>query len=195
MFGQWLYTNKKMYQDLAVWMKEFHKTGAKLFVQLTAGFGRSFTISPMMEKLYTNKLLRVLSKPVMDLDKITASASESPNRWSDVVPSRALTVEEIHEYVTAFGKTAKLLKEAGVDGVEVHAVHEGYLLDQFTLDYVNKRTDEYGGSFENKYRFACEIVQEIKKNCGKDFPVSLRYSVISKTRSFRQGVEFYSKRE
>lgn len=168
-------------------MKEFHKTGAKLFVQLTAGFGRSFTISPMMEKLYTNKLLRVLSKPVMDLDKITASASESPNRWSDVVPSRALTVEEIHEYVTAFGKTAKLLKEAGVDGVEVHAVHEGYLLDQFTLDYVNKRTDEYGGSFENKYRFACEIVQEIKKNCGKDFPVSLRYSVISKTRGFRQG--------
>ena len=88
-------------------MKEFHKTGAKLFVQLTAGFGRSFTISPMMEKLYTNKLLRVLSKPVMDLDKITASASESPNRWSDVVPSRALTVEEIHEYVTAFGKTAR----------------------------------------------------------------------------------------
>ncbi|WP_026662777.1 FAD-dependent oxidoreductase [Butyrivibrio proteoclasticus] len=187
MFGQWLYTNKKMYQDLAVWMKEFHKTGAKLFVQLTAGFGRSFTISPMMEKLYTNKLLRVLSKPVMDLDKITASASESPNRWSDVVPSRALTVDEIHEYVTAFGKTARLLKEAGVDGVEVHAVHEGYLLDQFTLDYVNKRTDEYGGSFENKYRFACEIVQEIKKNCGKDFPVSLRYSVISKTRGFRQG--------
>ena len=187
MFGQWLYTNKKMYQDLAEWMKEFHKTGAKLFVQLTAGFGRSFTISPMMEKLYTNKVLRVLSKPVMDLDKITASASESPNRWSDVVPSRALTVDEIHEYVTAFGKTAELLKKAGVDGVEVHAVHEGYLLDQFTLDYVNKRTDEYGGSFENKYRFACEIVQEIKKKCGKDFPVSLRYSVISKTRGFRQG--------
>ena len=58
-------------------------------------------------------------------------------------------------------KTAKLLKDAGVDGVEVHAVHEGYLLDQFTLDYVNKRTDEYGGSFENKYRFAVDIVKEM----------------------------------
>ena len=187
MFGQWLYKNKKMYKDLAAWMPEFHKTGAKLFVQLTAGFGRSFTVSTMMETLYNNPVLRVLSKPVMDLDKITASASPSPNRWSDKLPSRALTVEEIHEYVVAFGKTAKLLKEAGVDGVEIHAVHEGYLLDQFTLDYVNKRTDEYGGSFENKYRFAVEIVQEIKKQCGDDFPVSLRYSVISKTKGFRQG--------
>ncbi|MBQ9590625.1 MAG: FAD-dependent oxidoreductase [Butyrivibrio sp.] len=187
MFGQWLYKNKKMYQDLAMWMPLLHKTGAKLFVQLTAGFGRSFTISSMMETLYTNKALRVLSKPVMDLDKITASASPSPNRWSDKVPSRALTVPEIHEYVRAFGKTAALLKEAGVDGVEIHAVHEGYLLDQFTLKYVNKRTDEYGGSFENRYRFAAEIVQEIKKTCGKDFPVSMRYSVISKTRGFRQG--------
>ena len=187
MFGQWLYSNKKMYQELKEWMPKLHETGAKLFVQLTAGFGRSFTVSTMMETLYNNKALRVLSKPFMDLDKITASASASPNRWSDKLPSRALTVEEIREYVTAFGKTALLLKEAGVDGVEVHAVHEGYLLDQFTLPYVNKRTDEYGGSFENRYRFAVDIVKEIKKTCGKDFPVSLRYSVVSKTKGFREG--------
>ena len=187
MYGKWLYKNEKMYQDLAKWMPEFHKTGAKLFVQLTAGFGRSFTISSMMETLYTNKALRVLAKPVMDLDKITAAPSPSPNRWSDKVPSREMTVEEIKEFITAFGKTAKLLKDAGVDGVEIHAVHEGYLLDQFTLKYVNKRTDEYGGSFENRYRFAVEIVKEIKRVCGKDFPVSLRYSVESKTKGFREG--------
>lgn len=187
MFGQWLYKNKKMYEDLKEWMPEFHKTGAKLFVQLTAGFGRSFTISEMMEKLYTNKALRVLSKPFMDLDKITATASPSPNRWSDKVPSREMTREEIHEFVEAFAKSAKLLQDAGVDGVEIHAVHEGYLLDQFTLKYVNHRTDEYGGSFENRYRFAVEIVQAIKKVCGEDFPVSLRYSVLSKTKGFRKG--------
>lgn len=187
MFGQWLYKNKKMYKDLKEWMPEFHKTGAKLFVQLTAGFGRSFTISSMMETLYTNKARRVLSKPFMDLDKITASASPSPNRWSDKVPSRALTVKEIEEYVEAFAKCAVLLKEAGVDGVEVHAVHEGYLLDQFTLPYVNKRNDQYGGSFENRYRFAVDIVKAIKRDCGKDFPVSLRYSVVSKTKGFRSG--------
>ena len=187
MFGQWLHKNRKMYKDLAAWMPEFHKTGAKLFIQLTAGFGRSFTISSMMEMLYTNPLLRVLSKPVMDLDRITASASPSPNRWSDKVPSREMTREEIKEMVEAFAESSRLLKEAGVDGVEIHAVHEGYLLDQFTLSYVNKRTDEYGGSMENRYRFAIEIVQAIKERCGKDFPVSLRYSVVSKTKDFRKG--------
>ena len=187
MFGQWLHRNKKMYKDLAKWMPKLHQTGAKLFVQLTAGFGRSFTVSPMMEKLYANKALRALAKPVMDLDRITASASPSPNRWSDVIPSREMTVEEIQEVIDSFAKCSKLLKDAGVDGVEVHAVHEGYLLDQFTLKYVNKRTDRYGGDIEGRYRFAAEIVQAIKKECGKDFPVSLRYSVVSKTKGMRQG--------
>ena len=118
MFGQWLHKNKKMYADLKKWTPELHNTGAKLFVQLTAGFGRSFTISEMMEKLYTNPALRVLSKPFMDLDKITASASPSPNRWSDKVPSREMTKAEIKEFVNAFAESAKMLKDAGVDGVE-----------------------------------------------------------------------------
>ncbi len=187
MYGQWLHKNKKMYEDLAKWMPEFHKTGAKLFIQLTAGFGRSFTVSEMMEKLYTHKALRVLSKPVMNLDKITASASPSPNRWSDKIPSREMTREEIEQFIDSFAKSAKLCKDAGVDGVEIHAVHEGYLLDQFTLRYVNKRTDEYGGNLENRYRFAAEIVKAIKRECGQDFPVSLRYSVVSKTKGFREG--------
>ena len=187
MFGSWLYKNKKMYKDLAKWLVEFHKTGAKLFVQLTAGFGRSFTVSKMMETLYNNKVLNVLSKPFMNLDKITASASPSPNRWSDKLPSREMTKKEIQQFIDAFAKSAKLLKDAGVDGVEVHAVHEGYLLDQFTLKYVNKRTDEYGGSLDNRYRFAAEIVKAIKKVCGDDFPVSLRYSIVSKTKDFRKG--------
>ncbi len=187
MFGQWLHKNKGMYRKLAEWMPEFHKTGAKLFVQLTAGFGRSFTISEMMEKLYTNPVLNVLSKPFMNLDKITASASPSPNRWSDKVPSREMAKKEIEYMIYSFQESARLLREAGVDGVEIHAVHEGYLLDQFTLKYVNKRTDEYGGSFENRYRFATDIVRAIKKACGDDFPVSLRYSVLSKTKGFREG--------
>ena len=187
MLGQWLYRNKGMFRKLKKWMPEFHKTGAKLFIQLTAGFGRSFTVSKMMEKLYNNKLLRVLSKPVMNLSKITASASPSPNRWSDKLPSREMTIKEIERFIKAFAKCAKLCKDAGVDGVEIHAVHEGYLLDQFTLKYVNKRNDQYGGSLENRYRFAIEIVKAIKKECGDDFPVSLRYSVVSKTKGFREG--------
>ena len=187
MLGQWLHRNMRMFDELARWMPEFHKTGAKLFVQLTAGFGRSFTVSSMMETLYTNPALRVLSKPFMDLDRITASASPAENRWSDKVPSREMTKAEIQEIIDAFAQSAALLKAAGVDGVEVHAVHEGYLLDQFTLKYVNHRTDEYGGSLENRYRFAAEIVKAIKAACGQDFPVSLRYSVVSRTKGLRQG--------
>ena len=187
MLGQWLDKKDKMYKDLAKWMPEFHKTGAKLFVQLTAGFGRSFTVSSVMEMLYNTPVVNVLSKPIMNLDKITASASPSENRWSDKLPSREMTKAEIDRFVEAFANSAKKLKDAGVDGVEVHAVHEGYLLDQFTLKYVNKRTDEYGGSRENRYRFAVDIVKAIKAKCGSDFPVSLRYSVLSKTKGMRQG--------
>ncbi|MFR2626222.1 MAG: hypothetical protein ACLS89_01035 [Collinsella sp.] len=187
MFGQWLHKNKKMYRDLAVWMPVFHATGAKLFVQLTAGFGRSFTISPLMEALYTNPVLRAAAKPVMDLERICAAPSASPNRWSDKVPSREITKPEIDQIIESFAESSRLLKEAGVDGVEVHAVHEGYLLDQFALKYVHKRTDEYGGSLENRYRFAAEIVRAIKRACGDDFPVSIRYSVESKTKGLRQG--------
>lgn len=187
MFGQWLYKKKGMYKELKEFMKEIHKYGAKMFIQLTAGFGRSFTISPTMETLYTNPVLRTLSKPVMNLEKICASSSPSPNVWSDKVPSREMTIKEIDEFVDAFAKTAKLLKEADVDGVEIHAVHEGYLLDQFTLKYINKRTDEYGGSFENRYRFPVRIVKAIKEACGNDFPVSLRFSVISRAKGFREG--------
>ena len=187
MLGQWLYKKKGMFKKMKPFMDEIHKSGAKLFVQLTAGFGRSFTVSDTMEKLATNKFLAFLSKPVMNFDKICATASECPNRWSDKVPSKEMTIKQIDKFVEAFAKSAKLLKEAGVDGVEVHAVHEGYLLDQFTLKYINHRTDEYGGSFENRYRFAVRIVKAIKEACGNDFPVSLRYSVVSKTKGFRSG--------
>ena len=187
MGGRWLYQNKKMFKDLAEWLPEFHKTGSKLFVQLSAGMGRSMAINAIMVKMLQNKPFGAVGKPFLNVDYITASASATPNRWYPECKSRPLTVEEIHEMVDAFAKTAKLLQDAGVDGVEIHAVHEGYLLDQFTLANMNYRTDEYGGSFENRYRFAVEIVQAIKAVCGKDFPVALRYSVVSKTKGFGQG--------
>ena len=187
MGGRWLYQNKKMFKDLAEWLPEFHKTGSKLFVQLSAGMGRSMAINEIMVKMLQNKAFGAVGKPFLNVDYITASASATPNRWYPECKSRPLTVEEIHEMVDAFAKTAKLLQDAGVDGVEIHAVHEGYLLDQFTIANMNYRTDEYGGSFENRYRFAVEIVQAIKAVCGKDFPVALRYSVVSKTKGFGQG--------
>ena len=187
LLGKWLYQGQGKFRELKTFMEEFHKTGCKLFVQLTAGFGRSLAINDIMIKALHNKALATVMKPVLDVSYLTASASTTPNRWEESCISRPLTQKEIHEMVEAFAKTAKLCMDAGVDGIEVHAVHEGYLLDQFTMKYTNQRTDEYGGSFENRYRFPVEIVKAIKAACGKDFPVSLRYSVVSKTKGFGQG--------
>ena len=186
-WGKWLWQNPKMFKDLKVFMDEIHKTDTKLFVQLTAGMGRSWAITELVAPLHKNKLTRALIKPVIDTSHELACPSPQPSRWAHDIECPEMTKEQIHEIIEAFAKTAKLCKDAGVDGVEVHAVHEGYLLDQFAIPFFNKRTDEYGGSFENRYRFAVEVVQAIKKECGDDFPVSLRYSVESKMKGFCKG--------
>ncbi len=185
--GQWLYQNKKMFRELKEFMAEIHSYGAKLFVQITAGMGRSWAIPTPLVMLHNMPVVRDLIKPIINIPYQSASPSPLPSRWSDKVMCREITKKEIADIVDAFAKTAKLLKEADVDGVEVHAVHEGYLLDQFTLKYTNKRTDEYGGSFENRYRFATDIVKAIKTACGDDYPVSLRYSVKSYVKDFCVG--------
>ncbi len=186
-WGKWLWQNPKMFEDLKEFMDEIHKTGAKLFIQLTAGMGRSWAITELVAPLHKKKFTRTLIKPILDTNHELASPSPLPSRWDPEITTPEMTKEQIHEIIEAFAKTAKLCMDAGVDGVEIHAVHEGYLLDQFTMEWTNKRTDEYGGSFENRFRFPVEIVKAIKEVCGKDFPVSLRYSVESKVKGFREG--------
>ncbi|MBQ7957123.1 MAG: FAD-dependent oxidoreductase [Clostridia bacterium] len=186
-WGKWLWQNPKMFEELKEFMDEIHKTGAKLFVQLTAGMGRSWAITELVAPLHKNKFTRALVKPILDTSHELASPSPQPSRWAHDIICPEMTKHQIHEIIEAFAKTAKLCRDAGVDGVEVHAVHEGYLLDQFAIEFFNKRTDEYGGSFENRYRFAAEVVKAIKESCGDDYPVSLRYSVESKMKGFCEG--------
>ncbi|MBQ3088358.1 MAG: FAD-dependent oxidoreductase [Clostridia bacterium] len=186
-WGKWLWQKPKMFEELKEFMDEIHKTGAKLFIQLTAGMGRSWAITELVAPLHKNKFTRAIIKPIIDTSHELASPSPQKSRWAHDIECPQMTVEQIHEIIEAFAKTAKLCKEAGVDGVEVHAVHEGYLLDQFAIEFFNKRTDEYGGSFENRYRFAAEVVKAIKESCGSDYPVSLRYSVESKMKGFCEG--------
>lgn len=147
--------------------ERIHAYGSKIFLQLSGGFGR-VTIP-------TN---------VGDIPPIAPSAI--PHRWLDKT-CRAITVDEIHAIVKQFGEAAFHAKRAGFDGVQIHAVHEGYLIDQFAISMFNQRTDEYGGSLENRLRFAKEIVEEIKKTCGDDFPVTLRFSVKSMIKDWRVG--------
>ena len=186
-WGKWLWQNPKMFDELKIFMDEIHKTGAKLFIQLTAGMGRSWAITELVAPLHRNKITRAIVKPIIDTSHELASPSAQPSRWAPDIECPEMTLEQIHEIIEAFAKTAKLCRDAGVDGVEVHAVHEGYLLDQFSMEFFNKRTDEYGGSFENRYRFATDVVKAIKAACGEDFPVSLRYSVRSKMKGFCEG--------
>lgn len=145
-----------------------HAFGAKIFLQLTAGLGRS-------------------ALPNFVAPKDMIAPSTTTNRWLPNVTCRELKTEEIEEIVKQFGKAAHIAKSSGFDGVEIHAVHEGYLLDCFTMTLFNQRTDKYGGDLKGRLRFACEIVQEIKKTCGKDFPVVLRFSIKSYIKALRQG--------
>jgi len=89
---------------------------------------------------------------------------------------RELTRDEIQQIIAAFGSAARRAREAGFDAVEVHGAH-GYLLTQFLSALSNQRNDDYGGSLENRNRFLVEVLQEVRRCVGEDFPVSLRLSV------------------
>jgi thioredoxin reductase len=84
-----------------------------------------------------------------------------------------MSTEEIREMVRAFGSAALRAKRAGFDAVELHGTH-GYLLNQFLSPYTNRRTDRYGGSFENRLRFPIEVVQEVRAKIGEDYPLIFR---------------------
>jgi len=86
---------------------------------------------------------------------------------------RALTITEIKDLVLAFGEAARRAKEAGFNAIELHGTHS-YLIDQFMSSRFNQRTDMYGGSVENRARFACEIIECVKERVGKDYPIIFR---------------------
>ena len=95
----------------------------------------------------------------------------APGKQSGV----AMTKDDINEVIAAFAESAKQSKEAGFDGVEIHGAH-GYLIDQFLWEGTNVRDDEYGGSLENRARFACEIVKAVREAVGEDFAIVFRFS-------------------
>jgi 2,4-dienoyl-CoA reductase-like NADH-dependent reductase (Old Yellow Enzyme family)/thioredoxin reductase len=129
------------------------KYGTKISAQLSCGTGKN-AFSTMLKD-------------------VPVSASPIPSMFNPDLLCRALTVEEIQEIMKQFHFSAKLLKNAGFDAIEVHA-HAGYLVDQFMSAVWNKRTDEYGGTPEKRMRFAVEIVQSIRDAVGPDFPILFR---------------------
>lgn len=146
-----------------------HAYGTKLFVQISAGLGRSIA-------------------PDMNADGTYVAPSETTNRWDPSIKHRALTTEEVYILIEQFAKSAVIAKKGGADGIEVHAVHEGYLLDSFTMEHYNKRDDEFGGEMRGRLRFPIALLEAVKRACGEDFPVILRLSLKSFIKDERRGI-------
>jgi 2-enoate reductase len=159
--GHFLATSRELTEKV-------HAYDTKIMLQISAGFGR------------------VLMHDFLPPGEVPAAPSAIPHRWSDLM-CREMTVAEIRSTVDNIGLGAAVAKEAGFDGVQIHAVHEGYLLDQFAIEMFNRRTDSYGGSLENRLRFAREVVEKIKQSCGDDYHVSLRFSPKSMIKDWRKG--------
>ncbi|MFC2008883.1 FAD-dependent oxidoreductase [Chloroflexota bacterium] len=143
-----------------------HAYGAKIFLQMTAGFGHN-AIPAMLD-----------SEPV--------SPSPAPNYWDPTRMCRELTTQEVETIVQRFGDAAEAAVMAGFDGFDIHAMHEGYLLDSFTMAMFNQRTDKYGGDLRGRLTFPIEVLREIKRRAG-DVPVQLRFSIKSYIKDWNQG--------
>ena len=102
------------------------------------------------------------------------SASDVPSKEGGEIP-RPLSKEEILHIVKKYGEAAKRAQTAGFDAVEIHAGHS-YLISQFLSPITNKRTDEFGGSVENRTRFCRMVIDEVRKQVGPFFPIMLRLS-------------------
>ena len=123
---------------------------------------------------------RQRSLKAYDTHPVAPSALKEPTE--PYVP-RALTVEEIHDLVKAFGEAAARAKRCGFDCVEIHGAH-GYLINQFMSTFSNKRTDEYGGTLANRMRFALEVIAAVREAVGADIHRAIRLAKGQDTGSY-----------
>ena len=142
--------------DLTGMTERIHCYGAKAIAQLSSGTGRNAHPS--------------------QCGGVPFSASAVPAVFNPKILCRPLTIEEIKEIMKSWQLAAEIAANAGYDAIEVHG-HVGYIIDQFLTPLWNKREDEYGGSDENRARFALEILQAIKRGAGNDMPVIYRISM------------------
>ncbi len=155
---------------LSILCEKVHNYGAKVCAQLSLGLGR-----------------------VSFIDPFTApkSASAVPSFFFPELICTPYTKDEIKFLVKKFGYASLLAKNAGVDAIEIHA-YGGYLIDQFLTPLWNKRTDEYGGSLENRLRILYELCDAVWENCGKDFPLIVKLTPdhqIEGGRTLEEGIE------
>ena len=192
-FGQLAASKDRNIESISCLAERMHKHGAKIFVELHHP-GRqnvnhmintvpiSVLCDNIMPKNLYSKLLYgsivPLGKKLVEKDLFFRTVSPSKSNRSKFAEStnKALSVSQIKKIISQFGDAAYRVKKAGCDGIELHASH-GYLIQQFLSPETNKRTDQYGGSLENRMRFLLEIIDDVRKKCGKDYPLIVRLTV------------------
>ncbi|MBQ6479638.1 MAG: FAD-dependent oxidoreductase [Anaerolineaceae bacterium] len=150
------FDSKRIIPHLTGLTERIHCYGAKAIAQLSSGTGRNAHPS--------------------QCGGVPFSASAVPSVFNPNILCRPLTIEEIKEIMESWKLAAEIAAAAGFDAIEVHG-HVGYIIDQFLTELWNKREDEYGGSPENRSRFALEILDAIHRGAGKDMPVIYRISM------------------
>ena len=145
------FDNERFVPGLSRLVEEIHKYGSLAFVELT--------------------------HPGLFGKELPAIAPSEVDLRLDGIKPHPMSREEIEKVALKFAKAAFIAKKAGFDGVEIEAAH-GLLVNQFLSPVSNKRTDEYGGTLENRTRFAKLLIDKIKEFCGRDYPVMARVGVV-----------------
>ena len=191
-FGQLGMSHDYQIPALREMARRVHKHGCKIMVELhhpgRQNLGLMIGTVPLcvvgdkiMGNLYTKILTGAVIPPGKRLQekdivpRVVAPSKCERSKMSNSV-NRGLSNKGVKKIICQFIEGAVRVKKAGCDGVELHASH-GYLIQQFLSPNTNKRTDEYGGSLENRMRFLMEIIDGIRKNCGSDFPIVVRLTV------------------
>ena len=158
-----------------------HAFGSKIFIQLSIGFGRQGH-NKHHKSPPAPSPIPYLTDPELMPKKMLEFISAHPQVLDPRIPTmahadmpREMTIEEIKSEIKEFAQSCVLALIAGFDGIELHAPH-GYLEHQFLSPRSNKRTDEYGGSLENRMRIVIELYQAVRANIGKAAPVGIRLS-------------------
>lgn len=150
------FNNIRAIPKTSVLVERVHRWGAKICAQLSPGTGRNSVPAPDGRQLL--------------------SSSENPEFYNPDKLCRPMTTEEIKDCMNDWQTAAAFAKSAGFDAIEIHA-HAGYLIDQFISSIWNHRTDEYGGSFENRMRFPKEIIDTVRAVVGPDMPILFRIAI------------------
>lgn len=156
--GGLLLDDDRFIPSLKVFTEEIQKTGAKVFLQLNHN-GRLLASSQLLKTAATGQAVGPSAVPHL-------VTGETPHE---------LTKDEIKRIVEQYGQAARRARDAGFNGIELHGAH-GYLINQFSSVYSNRRTDEYGGSLENRLRFPLEVYRRARELTGDDFIICYRFS-------------------